>query len=63
MTTEHLRDAEAAYKAASLRAEQLREQRNQAVWDALDAGLTHAVIAEATGLTRGRVGQLAIAKP
>lgn len=53
-----LRKAEAAYKAASRRAEAKREERNRLVREALAEGWTHAQIAEATGLTRGRVGQL-----
>jgi hypothetical protein len=58
MTPEQLREAEAAYRAASVRAENLRAKRNQAVREALKAGWTHAKIAEATGLTRGRINQL-----
>lgn len=58
MTTEELHEAEAAYRAASVRAEQLREKRNQTIREALAAGWTHARIAEATGLTRGRINQL-----
>jgi hypothetical protein len=36
-----------------------REDRDAAVREALKAGWTHAKIAETTGMTRGRVGQLA----
>jgi DNA-binding NarL/FixJ family response regulator len=63
MTPEELRKAEARYQRASRRSEQLRQERNRAVWDALRSGMTHAQIAEATGLTRGRVGQLAQSQP
>lgn len=59
MTAEELRQAEARYQRAYRRSEDAREARNAAVRSALDAGWTHAKIAEATGLTRGRVGQIA----
>ena len=59
VTTEDLRAAEDAYREIAERAEQAREYRNQTVRAALAAGWTHAKIAEATGLTRGRVGQIA----
>lgn len=58
MTAEELRKAEARYKRAFARAEDAREDRNAAVRAALDAGWTHAAIAEATGLTRGRINQI-----
>jgi len=60
MTSEQLRKVEARYQRASARAEGARAERNAAVRAALDAGWTHARIAEATGLTRGRVGQIAM---
>jgi hypothetical protein len=56
-----LRAAERSYQRAAARAEELREARNQAIRDALAAGLTHRQVADATGLTHGRVGQLAMA--
>jgi CRP-like cAMP-binding protein len=59
VTAKELRKAEARYQRASRRAEEAREARNAAVRAALNAGWTHAAIAEATGLTRGRVGQIA----
>lgn len=59
MTAEDLRKAEARYQRAFRRSEAEREARNAAVRTALDEGWTHARIAEATGLTRGRVGQIA----
>jgi cell division protein FtsL len=55
-----LRKAEARYQRAFRRSETEREQRNAAVRQAIDAGWTHAQIAEATGLTRSRVGQIAL---
>lgn len=60
MTAEELRRAEVAYQAAVRRSEAKRAERNAAVRRALDAGWTHAQIAEATGLTRARVGQIAL---
>lgn len=59
MTAAELRKAEARHERASRRANQVREERNRAIREALAEGWTHARIAEATGLTRGRVGQLA----
>lgn len=59
MTAQELRQAEARYQRAFRRAEELRLERNALILEALEAGWTHAKIAEATGLTRGRVGQLA----
>jgi hypothetical protein len=59
MTADDLRKAEARYQRASRRSEEAREERNHLVRSALVEGWTHAKVAEATGLTRGRVGQLA----
>jgi DNA-directed RNA polymerase specialized sigma24 family protein len=59
MTADELRRAEAAYRAASLRSDELRQERNRAVREALQQGWTHAQIADATGMSRGRVGQIA----
>ena len=59
ITARELRTAEARYQRAGQRAEIEREARNAAVRAALVEGWTHAAIAEATGLTRGRVGQIA----
>jgi hypothetical protein len=59
MTADGLRKAEARYQRAFARSEQLRRERNALVLEALGAGWTHAQIAKATGLTRGRIGQLA----
>jgi DNA-directed RNA polymerase specialized sigma24 family protein len=59
MTADELQEAEAAYRAAFARAEELRQKRNRLVREAIAEGWTHARIAEATGLTRGRVNQLA----
>jgi hypothetical protein len=58
-TMQRLRRAQAAFDAAAARAEATREERNMAVREALATGLTHAEIARATGLSRGRIGQIA----
>jgi hypothetical protein len=60
MTTDDLRKAEVRYQRAYARSEAAREARNAAVREALHEGWTHARVAEATGLTRGRVGQIAM---
>jgi hypothetical protein len=57
VTADELRKAEARYQRAFRRSEEAREERNRLVVAALADGWTHARIAEATGLTRGRVGQ------
>lgn len=62
MTAKELRQAEARYQRAFGRSEQLRAERNAAVRQAIGEGWTHAQIAEATGLTRARVGQIALGK-
>lgn len=59
MTAAHLQFAETAYRAAYTRSEEARARRNTAIRMAVEAGWTHARIAEATGLSRARVGQLA----
>ena len=58
---ERLRVAETGYREAYTRSEEMRAKRNAEVRQALAEGWTHAAIAEATGLTRGRVGQIAMA--
>lgn len=62
MTADELHQAEANYQRAFSRSEAEREKRNAAVRRALEAGWTHAQIAAATGLTRARVGQIALAR-
>lgn len=59
MTAKQLRDAERKYQTAARRSESARLERNRMVLAALRENWTHAQIAEATGLTRGRVGQIA----
>jgi CRP-like cAMP-binding protein len=60
VTADELRSAEARYQRAFRRSEAEREARNAAVRSAIEDGWTHAQIAEATGLTRARVGQIAL---
>jgi DNA-binding NarL/FixJ family response regulator len=55
---ENLRRLERTYRAAAAKAEAKRQERNAAIAEALAAGMTHAQIAKATGMSRGRVGQL-----
>lgn len=62
MTTDELRKVEVRYQRASRRAEAAREARNAAVRAALADGWTHAAIAASTGLSRGRIGQIAQGK-
>ena len=59
VTAWKLADAEYSYKLATRRAETHRRRRNEIVREALSAGWTHAQISEATGLSRGRIGQIA----
>lgn len=61
MTAAELQQAEAAYRAAFLRSEEARAERNAAVRQALAEGWTHQQIADATGLTRSRISQVRIA--
>jgi CRP-like cAMP-binding protein len=58
MTAEELRKLEAHYQRGAKTAEDRRIARNAAVRQALKEGMTHAQIAEATGLTRGRISQI-----
>jgi plasmid maintenance system antidote protein VapI len=58
MLVQDLHRAESGYRIASLRAEARREHRDGLVREAVAAGWTHARVAEATGLTRGRVNQI-----
>jgi hypothetical protein len=59
---QRLRRAQAAFDAAASRADARREERNATVREALAAGWTHAEIARETGLSRGRIGQIARAR-
>lgn len=62
MTADELRKAEERYRKAADRADEAREDRNRAVLAAITDGWTHAQIAKVTGLTRARVGQIALTK-
>lgn len=62
MTAEELQEAEARYQRAFGRSEAEREARNHAVREAVEQGWTHAQIAAETGLTRARVGQIALSR-
>lgn len=59
VTVQVLHDIERAYQGAQEDAERLRADRNAAIRQAIAEDWTHARIAEATGLTRSRVGQIA----
>lgn len=59
VTADELSRLESAWREATRVSEQAREARNDAVRRALDEGWTHAQISRATGLTRGRIGQIA----
>lgn len=54
---EKLKVTERHYRWAAETADKAREKRNEAVREALNAGWSHARIAEATGLSRGRISQ------
>lgn len=58
-TLNQLRKASDAYRRSAEDADRLRQHRDALIRAALDAGMTHATISQATGLTRGRVGQIA----
>jgi hypothetical protein len=55
-----LADIAYQHKHARAEAERTRLRRNALIQHALKAGWTHAQIAETTGLTRGRIGQIAM---
>lgn len=58
-TLHQLSEAEKGFRLVADEAEKLRERRNQLIRAALASGLTHAQVSEVTGLTRGRIGQIA----
>ncbi len=51
--------AERGYRRDHDRATRARDERDRLIRLALAEGWTHAQVAAATGLTRGRIGQLA----
>lgn len=60
MTAQHLRDLEKCYQHIHRQAEQARQERNAGIREAIEDGWTHAEIARAIGMTRGRIGQIAM---
>lgn len=59
MTLQELQQVEARYRRASTGFEEARVERGRAVREALASGWTHARVADALGVSRGRVGQIA----
>lgn len=59
VSADQLREAQEAFEAAEATREQTRERRNQLVSEARNEGWTQQQIADATGITRGRINQLA----
>jgi ParB-like chromosome segregation protein Spo0J len=62
ITRRKLEGAEAALRKSAVRTEQLVERRNALVRQATAEGWTHRQIAEAVGLARSRISQLAPAR-
>ncbi len=52
--------AQVVFRRAAAQAEEMRLERNRVVAQALLHGHTHAQIAAVIGVSRGRVGQLAL---
>jgi hypothetical protein len=63
MTAETLKRFQLAHEAATEDAKNAREARNDAIRIALAENWTHAAISDVTGLSRGRIGQLAMQRP
>jgi len=59
MTIEQLADLEAVHRATFAKYQTALDARNRAIRQALREGHTHAWVAEATGLSRGRINQIA----
>lgn len=59
VTADQLREAQEAFEIAETARETARELRNQLVSEARREGWTQQQIADATGITRGRINQLA----
>lgn len=59
ITVDALKRAERAFKKAEASREQARARRNELVREALAAGWTHQEISDVTGLSRGRISQIA----
>lgn len=60
MNARELKAAERRYRKSKGRSDEARLARNLAVAQALAQGMTQQEISEATGLSRGRIGQLAM---
>jgi hypothetical protein len=58
--TDELQRAEGCFQEAFALSERARAERNALIHAAIEAGWSHFRIAEATGLTRSRVGQIAL---
>lgn len=58
VTPDELRSAEQKFRADFAAAEQSRARRNELVMAARRAGWSYQRIADATGLTRGRLSQI-----
>ena len=61
VSNEQLREAEQKFKADYRAAERSRARRNELVRKALKEGWTHQQVSDATGLSRGRISQIAAA--
>ncbi len=59
MTADELRDATRTWRRAELHERKLRAYRDSLIREALAAGIPQRAIAEAVGITAGRVGQIA----
>jgi len=53
-----LRALEKRYRSAAERSERLREERNAAIRQAVENGISQATIGRELGLTRGRIAQI-----
>ena len=61
-TMERLASQVASHRRVSALLDRATHERDEAIRAAVADGMTHAQIAEVTGLTRARVGQIALAK-
>lgn len=59
MTADELRKAQRAHDRTAGRYKEITERRNALVRQALAEGWTHQQISNATGLSRGRISQIA----
>jgi hypothetical protein len=58
-----LKEAEKVYATAELRYEGAKQHRDELIWKALAQRWTYADVAEITGLSRQRIGQIAQQAP